>query len=76
MITSTSFQPRREQIRKTSNVLAPVIDLKSKKEEEDSNSNSSFSNLAKVSKNYLFIELNVLKIVGNELILNSYSILK
>ncbi|XP_069679685.1 splicing factor 45 isoform X1 [Periplaneta americana] len=35
-------QPKREAMRKSGATLAPVIDLKSKKEDEDSNSNSSF----------------------------------
>lgn len=34
-------QPKRDQIRKSVTVLAPVIDLKSKLNDEDSNSNSS-----------------------------------
>lgn len=36
------LQPKREAMRKSGVTLAPVIDLKSKKEEEDSNSSSSF----------------------------------
>ncbi|GLH04759.1 Splicing factor, putative [Gryllus bimaculatus] len=35
-------QPRRDALRKAGTSLAPVIDLKSRKDEEDSNSNSSF----------------------------------
>lgn len=35
-------QPRRDALRKSGQILAPVIDLKSKKDDEDSNSNSSF----------------------------------
>jgi hypothetical protein len=36
------FQPKREAMRRSGVTLAPVIDLKSKKEDEDSNSSSSF----------------------------------
>jgi hypothetical protein len=36
------LQPKREAMRKSGVTLAPVIDLKSKKDEEDSNSSSSF----------------------------------
>jgi hypothetical protein len=36
------FQPKREALRRSGVTLAPVIDLKSKKEDEDSNSSSSF----------------------------------
>jgi hypothetical protein len=36
------FQPKREAMRKSGVTLAPVIDLKSKKDDEDSNSSSSF----------------------------------
>lgn len=45
------LQPKREAMRKSGVTLAPVIDLKSKKDDEDSNSNSSFGsyNLGKVS---------------------------
>ena len=32
-------QPKREQVRKSAVVLAPVIDLKSKKEDDESNAN-------------------------------------
>lgn len=42
------FQPRRDALRKVSNILAPVIDLKSKKDDDDSNSNSSFGSYSKV----------------------------
>lgn len=46
-------QPKREQIRKSSVVLAPVIDLKSKKEEDESNANTpnniNYSNRVTVS---------------------------
>lgn len=35
-------------MRKVSNILAPVIDLKSKKDDDDSNSNSSFGSYSKV----------------------------
>uniref|UniRef100_A0A1B6DNJ9 Splicing factor 45 n=2 Tax=Clastoptera arizonana TaxID=38151 RepID=A0A1B6DNJ9_9HEMI len=49
---ASQTQPRREQIRKSGSVLAPVIDLKSKRDEEDSN--SSFGNYAKESRNLNF----------------------
>lgn len=37
-------QPKREQIRKSAAVLAPVIDLKSKRDDDDSNSSGSMPN--------------------------------
>ncbi|KAL0278935.1 UNVERIFIED_CONTAM: hypothetical protein PYX00_000611 [Menopon gallinae] len=37
-------QPKREQIRKSTAVLAPVIDLKSKRDDDDSNSSGSMPN--------------------------------
>lgn len=45
-------QPKRDSLRKSGQTLAPVIDLKSKKDDEDSNSNSSFGNYSsKEAKN-------------------------
>lgn len=41
-------QPKREQTRKSVAVLAPVIDLKTKKDEDESNSNSNPSLFNKV----------------------------
>lgn len=51
---ASQTQPRREAVRKANTVLAPVIDLKSKKDDDDSNSNSSFGSYSKESKNLNF----------------------
>lgn len=53
------LKPKRDSLRKSGQTLAPVIDLKSKKDDEDSNSNSSFGNYSsKVS--YLNIYIYIL----------------
>ncbi|XP_046661203.1 splicing factor 45 [Homalodisca vitripennis] len=51
---ASQTQPRREALRKANNVLAPVIDLKSKKEDDDSNSNSSFGSYSKDARGLTF----------------------
>ncbi|XP_067002298.1 splicing factor 45 [Anabrus simplex] len=46
-------QPKRESHRKSGVILAPVIDLKSKKDDDDSNSNSSFGSYTGKDKHAL-----------------------